>query len=97
MISMVQISIQRRINMRRNNRSKEQNVHINEKWKLERKRRQANQRGNKQTYETEGRIERQEDRELRQRQQAKKKKRRKNELINYLVAKMKILGGVRGR
>ena len=64
-----------------NNRSKEQSIHINEKWKLERKRRQANQRGNKQIYETEGRIEREEDGEVWQRQQAKKKRGRKNELI----------------
>ena len=67
--------------MRMNNRSKEQSIHINEKWKLERKRRQANQRGNKQIYETEGRIEREEDGEVWQRQQAKKKRGRKNELI----------------
>jgi len=81
MISMVRISVERRINMRMNNRSKEQSIHINEKWKLERKRRQANQRGNKQIYETEGRIEREEDGEVWQRQQAKKKRGRKNELI----------------
>ena len=65
--------------MRRNNRSKEQNMHINKKWKLERKKRQANQRGNKQIYETEGIIERDEGGEVRQRQQAKKKEGRKNE------------------
>jgi len=81
MISMVHISVQRRINTRRNNRSKEQNIHMKEKRKLERKRKQANQRGNKQIYETEGRIDRQENGELWQRQQAKKKTGRKNELI----------------
>jgi hypothetical protein len=74
MNSMVQISVQRRINMRRNNRSKEQNMHINEKWNLERKRMQENQRGNKQIYETEGRIEREEDREGNDNRQRKRKK-----------------------
>ena len=64
--------------MRKNNRSKEQNMQINEKWKLERKRRQANQRGNKQIYETESRIEREEDGKVKQRQQEKKNKERKN-------------------
>ena len=67
--------------MRSNNRKKEQNMHINKKWKLERKRRHANQRGDKQIYETEDRIERKEDGDVRQRQQVKKKKGRKNELI----------------
>jgi polyribonucleotide nucleotidyltransferase len=62
-----------------------------------RKRRQANQKGNKQMYETEGRIEREEDGEVRQRQQAKKKIGRKNELIKYLTEEMKLLRGVRGR
>lgn len=60
--------------MRRNNRSKEQNMHINEKWNLERKRMQENQRGNKQIYETEGRIEREEDREGNDNRQRKRKK-----------------------
>jgi len=78
---MVQMSVQKRINMRSNNRKKEQNMHINKKWKLERKRRHANQRGDKQIYETEDRIERKEDGDVRQRQQVKKKKGRKNELI----------------
>lgn len=67
--------------MKSNNRRKEKNMHIKEKWKLERKRRHANQRGDKQTYETEDRIERKEDGDVRQRQQVKKKKGRKNELI----------------
>ena len=53
-------------------------MQINEKWKLERKRRQANQRGNKQIYETESRIEREEDEKVKQRQQEKKNKERKN-------------------
>jgi hypothetical protein len=49
-------------------------MHINEKWKLERKRRHANQRGDKQIYETENKMERKEDGDVKQRQQAKEKR-----------------------
>ena len=114
---MVQISVQRRTNIRKNNRSKEQNTHTNEKWKPEKKgskkikkvinkytrqrveikTKEANKRGNKQIYETK-RIERQEDGEGKVRMTGKQKKTgRKNELIKYHMAQIKILGEVRGR